>query len=95
MAGPAEWPAVEALVAPYRMDTREDDPGGVRALLAKLREQQDRIEPTPPVRAPPRRPWAVRETKSSLRTMPYALAVERIYTLAKDKAFVDQVQQVC
>jgi len=73
-----------------------DDPGGVRALLAKLREQQDRV--AEPVRGPPRRPWdkarAAQAPAACVRTMPYALAVERIYELARDPAFAAQIQQV-
>ncbi|SHO79469.1 Hypothetical protein MSYG_3818 [Malassezia sympodialis ATCC 42132] len=78
-----------------------DDPGGVRALLAKLREQQDRVAaPAAPVCGPPRRPWdrarlAQAAPAASLRTLPYALAVERIYELARDPAFAAQIQQLC
>lgn len=83
-----------------RLRTTMDDPGGVRALLAKLREQQDRVAaPAAPVCGPPRRPWdrarlAQAAPAASLRTLPYALAVERIYELARDPAFAAQIQQV-
>lgn len=93
---------VEAQAARFARRSMDDDPGGVRALLAKLREQQDRVkEPAPPMRGPPRRPWdtarlaqSAPAPHTSVRTMPYAQAVERIYELARDPTFPAHIQKV-